>query len=247
MMALAECGTSVVWSGTDLQRFYAAGIGKSRSSQTILKQAVAWANEDSRMDVVKRLYRFRFAEELPDDLTLQQIRGHEGVRVRDAYSQASNRFGIDWQGRNYSRDDWTTADPANRALSAGATCLYGVCHGAIMARGYSPAIGFIHHGKQLSFVYDIADLYKVEILIPAAFEVAASGERSVERATRTLLRERMHQAKLLDRAVYDLDRLFVEVTKGIAVADLDADDAPGGLWDPTGIVEGGKNYGGDDA
>ncbi|MCC6680465.1 MAG: CRISPR-associated endonuclease Cas1 [Phycisphaeraceae bacterium] len=70
-----------------------------------------------------------------------------------------------WQGRTYNRKEWFAGDPVNRALSAANTCLYGLVHAAIISAGYSPAIGFIHTGKQLSFVYDIADLYKAELTI----------------------------------------------------------------------------------
>ena len=44
----------------------------------------------------------------------------------------------------------------------------------MLAAGYAPAIGFLHTGKPLSFVYDIADLFKFETVVPEAFQVAGS-------------------------------------------------------------------------
>ena len=116
------------------------------------------------------MYTKRFDEELDPDLSLEQIRGHEGVRVRNTYQLMSRRYGVKWKGRRYQRNKWDASDPANRALSMANALLNGICHAAIVSGGYSPGLGFIHIGKQLSFVYDIADLYKTELSIPIAFE-----------------------------------------------------------------------------
>jgi CRISPR-associated protein Cas1 len=194
------------------------------------------------------MYESRFDEPLPAELTLRQIRGREGVRVRDAYARESERSGVAWFGRVYKRDDWRRGDPVNRALSAANACLYGVAHAAIVATGYSPAIGFIHTGKQLSFVYDIADLYKTETSIPAAFDVVAAGEADVERAVRLKLRARFVQARLLDRIVRDIDGVLGCDPVEADLVDEDA-EAPGALWDPDGELPGGVNWAevGDDA
>src|SRR5207249_109763 len=132
-------------------------------------QARLWADPAQRLQVARRLYQMRFPEPWDDALTLQQLRGKEGIRVRDAYQRASRETDVPWTGRSYNRGSWSAADPVNRALSSATSCLYGVCHAAIVSAGYSPAIGFIHTGKMLSFVYDVADLYKPEIAIPIAF------------------------------------------------------------------------------
>ncbi len=117
------------------------------------------------------MYEKRFGELLGPGFALEQIRGREGYRVRKAYRKAAEQFGVEWKGRNYDPGDWNKADPLNRALSAANACLHGIVHAAILTAGYSPAIGFIHTGKALSFVYDIADLYKVEMIVPLVFEV----------------------------------------------------------------------------
>jgi len=167
--ALAECGVTVLWVGEEGGRFYAAGLGETRSARRLYRQVRAWVRPRERLEVIKRLYRFRFDEELSEDLSLEELRGREGARVREAYARASRETGIPWRGRNYDRGCWEKADAVNRALSAGAAFLYGLCHAAIVSAGYSPALGFIHVGKQLSFVYDVADLYRTKVLVPAAF------------------------------------------------------------------------------
>jgi len=248
---LADNGCSVIWVGEDMGRFYAQGQGETRSAARLLKQAQAVSIPKLHMEVVLRLYRFRFPEPLPQNLTLQQIRGREGVRVREAYAVASRETGVEWKGRNYNRGNWRDADPINRALSSGSSLLYGVCHAAIVSAGYSTALGFIHTGKQLSFVYDIADLYKATTVIPAAFAATAESPERVESRVRTALREQLRDIRLLENVVGDLHRLFQGLgDDGDATAEDDdaySEDAaqPGRLWDPDGDVEGGTDHGRD--
>lgn len=240
MVAIADCGCSVVWVGETGVRCYAAGIGKSRSSRNLEAQARAFADPVQHLTVVRRLYQRRFTEPLPENLTLQQIRGREGVRVRDAYARAAREYGVLWQGRSYKNQAWSQADPVNRALSAGNACLYGICHAAILATGFSPGLGFIHVGRQLSFVYDLADLYKVEIVIPAAFAVAA--DPKPEAAVKVRVREQIMNTRLLTRIVKDLVSLF-------DMSELDdaeeSASGPGELWDIATTLPGGQLYVGD--
>lgn len=245
---LAETGCLVAWTGEEGVRLYATGTGETRSARNIARQAAAWADPDARMRVIRRMYEVRFAEPLDADLTLAQIRGKEGIRVRETYAEFSRATGVHWAGRNYDRRHWVSADPVNRALSAANSALYGVVHAAIVASGYSPALGFIHSGKQLSFVYDVADLYKTEISMPVAFLVAADGEHDIERRVRLTCRDVFREQRLLGRIVPDIDRLL-DAARAVEPeadgSDVDADAAmPGALWDPSGeVIVGGRNFG----
>ncbi len=245
--ALADNGCTVIWVGESFCRFYAQGLGETRTAANLMRQAKAWADPELHFRVVRRLYEFRFADPLPETFSLQQIRGLEGVRVRTAYSRWSRETGVPWRGRHYDRGNWAAADPINRALSSGAAFLYGICHAGIVSAGYSPALGFIHTGKLLSFVYDIADLYKTDALIPVAFKVTAESDEMIERRIRVAMREQISQVRLLDRIVEDLHRLFDDLDLHGNVVDFDDDPSrPGFLWDPAGDVSGGISYGGDD-
>lgn len=244
--ALADNGCLVLWAGEGGVRFYAQGMGETRSSRNMLRQARLWADPTCRLKVVRRLYQMRFQEPLDESLTLRQIRGKEGIRVRDAYARASRETGVEWQGRSYRADSWGSADPINRALSCANSCLYGVCHAAVVSAGYSPALGFIHTGKMLSFVYDVADLYKAEVVVPVAFHVVAAGTHDLEGRVRRACRDLFHTGRLLERIVPDIEHaLSVEGTweEEEMDVDFDADDGlPGGLWDPErGQVAGGVN------
>ncbi len=247
ILTLADSGCLVAWCGEGAVRFYAAGLGESRSSAGTLAQIAAYADPARRMTVVRRMYEQRFSESLDPKLTLQQIRGKEGIRIRETYQRLSRDTGVAWTGRNYDREQWSNADPVNRALSAANSCLYGVCHAAILSCGYSPAIGFVHTGKMLSFVYDVADLYKTETSLPAAFKAAASGEKDLERRVRHSMRDHFFDVNLLGRIVPDIQRIIGGASIGDSERHAGDPAVPGELWDGVGgTVEGGRNHGEDD-
>jgi len=231
--ALADNNCLVIWCGEQNVRFYAFGMGGTRSAHGLLLQAELVSDEHKRLEVVKRLYRMRFSGKLQPDLTVQQLRGMEGIRVREAYAKASRETGVPWHGRSYDRSDWRAADPVNRALSAANSCLYGLCHAAILSAGYSPALGFIHTGKQLSFVYDIADLYKVGVTIPVAFQAAGQGDQELERTVRLRCRDVFRETKLVQRVIPDIRHALGE-TEQPEVFAPDSDPAlPTDLWSPS--------------
>jgi len=244
--ALADNGCLVLWCGEEGVRLYAQGLGLTRSAANFLHQARLWADPDARLQVVFRLYRLRFEEPLENSLTLQQLRGREGVRVREAYARASRETGVPWQGRFYRRDAWQATDPINRALSAANSCLYGICHAGILALGLSPALGFIHTGKMLSFVYDVADLYKTRYAIPIAFRETAQGGDELESRVRRGCRDAFRESFLLKTIVQDLQALLnLDGRKQGELEKFHRDEAlPGELWDPDAEegVPGGQNF-----
>lgn len=232
MVAMADNNALAIWVGEEGVRCYAHGMGGTRSSSALLRQAALAVNETTRLEVVKNMYRMRFKEEVKDGLTVEQLRGVEGIRVRNTYAAMSKETGVEWSGRSYERENWAKADPVNRALSTGNACLYGICQAGILSLGYSPALGFIHTGKQLSFVYDIADLYKTEITIPLAFEMAAAQPPNLERAVRLRCRDIFKERKLLPRIANDLQALL-GAPEDEEVFTPDSDPAlPTALWTP---------------
>lgn len=244
--AFADNGCMLAWTGEEGVRFYAQGMGETRSSHNLLRQARLCMDPALHLQVVLRMYRMRFGGEWDESWTLQQIRGKEGVRVREAYARESRETGLAWTGRQYQRTSWRDSDPINRALSCANSCLYGVCHAAIVSAGYSPALGFVHTGKMLSFVYDVADLYKADVTIPVAFREAQVGPESLETRVRRACRDMFHQERILQRVVPDVDLILQEEAPNLGVSpdDLDSDQAlPSGLWDPSGVAEGGVNHG----
>jgi CRISP-associated protein Cas1 len=204
--ALSRNNCLLAWTGQDGVRLYAASIGGTYSARRLIRQAALVSDEAKRLEVAWRMYRFRFNENIPPIVSLESIRGMEGLRVRKAYGEASTKYGIEWKGRNYDQDDWSKGDPINRALSAANACIYGVCHAGIVSAGYCAGLGFVHTGKMLSFVYDIADLYKTETTVPVAFRVTAEHgqDGDLERFVRIECRKKFHEFKLMERLLPDI-------------------------------------------
>lgn len=234
MKTLGESGCTVLWTGEDGMRLYAQGGGETHRAYRLIHQAKLVSDEQRHMQVVINMYRFRFDVELEPDLTLPQVRGKEGVRVRQAYAEASKEYDVEWKGRRYDRRKWHHSDPINRALSGANALLNGLCHAAIVSAGYSPGLGFIHTGRQLSFVYDIADLYKTEVTIPIAFEVIAESKRDIDKRVRKRCRQRFHELRLLKTILNDIDHILeIDDTKLAEDSGAERIDAPPArLWEP---------------
>ena len=236
--SLADNNCQVLWVGEHGVRFYAHGLGGARSSRNLLRQAFLATQDVARLQVVVRMYCMRFDDKPDPTVTLQQLRGKEGVRVREAYAVAAREAGVEWRGRSYNRGHWDAADPINRALSAANACLYGLCHAAILSGGYCPALGFIHTGKQLSFVYDVADLYKVKYTFPIAFRESTGGTEGLESRVRRACRDLFRTQKLVQQILPDIAAVMDVPADGDNVGDpgddtYAGDEArPADWWQP---------------
>ncbi len=237
---LTRAGCLLLWVGEEGVRCYAQGLGETHKAYKLMRQAELSSNPETRMKVVERMYRLRFRDRLPKNLSIEQVRGFEGRRVRDAYAEAAARYGVTWRGRNYDRGNWNASDPLNRALSAANACLNGICHAAILSAGYSPGLGFIHQGKQLAFTYDVADLYKTRLTVPVAFATVAEVNlgnleaNKLERTVRKRLRQAFRNFRFLTRVVPDLDRVL-DVENEELPDGFDPDDDPAlptPWWEP---------------
>lgn len=247
VMLLADSGASAVWVGEKGVRFYAAGRGLTRSSRMVEAQARLVTNERSRLAVARAMYEMRFPGEDVHRLTMQQLRGREGARVRRLYREHSSRTGVEWNRRDYRPDDFDASDDVNKALSAANAALYGVVHAVLVALGCSTGLGFVHTGGDLALVHDVADLYKAETSIPVAFDVAAGAARGevddVGAHARRAMRDAMVEEKVLERCARDVRHLLLgdeataaedEEWKGIVA-----------LWDGGDrLVAAGVNYDG---
>lgn len=253
---LVENDCLILWCGEEGVRSYAQGLGRTRNAKNIVYQALLSSIPKFRLLVAKKMYILRFEETIPFNISIRQLRGKEGARMRKVYIDNSSRTGIEWKGRYYKRDSWFDTDPINRAISSANSCLYGICHAAIVALGYSPALGFIHTGKQLSFVYDIADLYKSETTVPLAFDIVKEDTKNISRRVRIVCREQFRKNHLLKQIVEDIksvldikellnpsEKNLLEISE-LTLKNYDSDDAlPGYLWDPKeGFQDGGVNF-----
>lgn len=248
MVLLADSGASVVWVGEQGVRYYAHGRSLARSSRLLEAQARAVSNRNSRLAVARQMYAMRFADEDVSGLTMQQLRGREGARVRSIYRASSSETGIAWRKRDYDPENFDNSDEINMALSSAHACLYGIVHAVIVALGCSPGLGFVHSGHSLSFVYDVADLYKAEVTIPIAFRSVQEFRQDDEADdigafTRRRVRDAVRDGRILPRCAADIRRLLLP-DQGIDNDQTDQEDAVVlRLWDEAvGEVEAGVNY-----
>lgn len=240
MELIGDSGVTVVWVGENGVRYYASGRPLTHRAGLLMRQAALVSNMRSHLSVARKMYQMRFPEDDVSGLTMQQLRGREGARVRRIYRQASEKWNIPWNGRQYDPEDYAAGDPVNQALSAGHACLYGLAHAVIAALGCSPGLGFVHVGHECSFVYDVADLYKAETTIPIAFEIAAQDAPDIGAAVRRRMRDEMMRLHLLERMTKDIQFLLNEEE-----TPLEADVVR--LWDESGTVKNATSYGKEDA
>ncbi|GIG70556.1 type I-E CRISPR-associated endonuclease Cas1e [Phytomonospora endophytica] len=239
---IARHGATVLWTGSGGVRMYAAGHTSEQGTHWLERQVRAWADTDTRLETARLMYEMRFDEDIAPGTGLNQLRGLEGQRMKRLYQALADKYRLRGFRRQYDPHTWDAQNPVNQALSAANTALYGIVHAAICALGCSPALGFVHSGKQLSFVYDIADLYKAEHTVPLAFALHRAGNPDSE--ARRRLRDEFRLYRLMPRIVNDIQALLDPDTD----TDTDTpDEIPQpqvvNLWDPIrGELPGGVNY-----
>lgn len=237
MELMGDTGIGAVWVGEHGVRYYAHGRPLTTRSNLLLRQAELVSNTRKHLDVARKMYQLRFPDEDVSQLTMQQLRGREGSRVRKAYRFASQKTGVKWNGREYCPEDFEASDKVNQALSAGHACLYGLAYAVIVSLGCAPGLGFVHVGHDCSFVYDIADLYKAEVTIPVAFEVTAEDPEDLSAVVRRRVRDAMVKHHILERMIHDIQWLFLSEQE-----QPDMQEAVY-LWDnQLGTVANGVNY-----
>ncbi|WP_085875133.1 type I-E CRISPR-associated endonuclease Cas1e [Peptoniphilus vaginalis] len=236
---LGDTGTSIIWVGERGVRFYANGRPLAHSTKYLERQALLCSNRNTRLMVARKMYQIRFPGEDVMKLTMQQLRGREGARIRNLYRQEAKRYDVDWTKRDYDPNNFEGGTPVNKALSAANVALYGICHSVIVALGMAPGLGFVHTGHDKAFVYDVADLYKAEYTIPLAFQLASevTEDEDIGRIARLELRNRCVDGKLMKKIVEDLQYLMeINPEEVIKTETIN-------LWDDKGkLVKYGVNY-----
>jgi CRISP-associated protein Cas1 len=232
----AVTGTLLIWVGEAGVRLYSVCQPGGARSDRLLYQAKLALDDELRLKVVRKMFELRFGEAAPQRRSVEQLRGIEGGRVRKTYQLLAKQYGVVWHGRRYDPKDWDKGDIVNQCISAATACLYGVTEAAILAAGYAPAIGFVHSGKPLSFVYDIADIIKFETVVPVAFKIAATRPGMPDKEVRQACRHMFRVDKVLKRLI----PLIEEV---LAAGEIEPPSPPDYVQPPA-IPEPGSN--GDD-
>jgi len=189
---LARQQTGVLAIGSKGIRLYASSMpfGPDRSALA-RKQAKLWSNDKTRIDVVRKMYAYRFGEPLPDYARdIASLRGIEGKRIKKVYESLAQQYGVEWKGRKFDRNNPEKDDTINKAINHATTATYAAAQIAVAVTGTIPQLGFIHESSGRAFALDIADLFRSTISLPIAFQAAKQiSERKgkkVESQTRKL-------------------------------------------------------------
>lgn len=206
--ACAECNTPVCWVGADGLHFYARGVEPTHDNERARRQAELAASPSKRDAVARRMFTMRFAGEDVAGVALKELRGMEGRRIKALYADLGNRHGVTWKGRNYNTDNWDLADNINRCISAANAALYSLTTAVVCALGYLPELGFIHTATLRAFVLDIADIYKPETSLVAAFETVGLKPDATEDDVIARLKFHIEDRKMLQRMPKDIETLL---------------------------------------
>lgn len=206
----AEHGCLLNWVGDSGVRLYSAGLSKTARTDRLWRQAEKAINKNKRLSVARSMYAYRFSTDSAlTSYSLEQLSGMEASRVKETYQRLSEENGLVWEGRSFITTGAGMKSRVNLCVSTANSCLYGLAHAAILAAGYSPAIGFIHGRTPLSFVYDVADLIKFRTVTIIAFQVAAdSSIGNPARETRIRCRNMFKEVNFIDKLIPVMDSII---------------------------------------
>jgi CRISP-associated protein Cas1 len=212
--ACAQCNTPLCWIGVDGLHFYSFGVAPTHDNSRARHQAAIHGSRSRRTEVARRMFQMRFAGEEVSNVPINTLRAMEGKRVKALYAELGAKYGVTWKGRRYDQSDWDLADGINRAISAANAALYALTTAIVCSMGYLPQLGFVHSAGVLPFVFDMADIYKPETTLEAAFQALAIDPNAGEDAVIGRLKALLEERRVVKRLPLDIDKLleFTEET-----------------------------------
>lgn len=183
IVSCSKTNTPVVWMGEDGLYYYATGVNVNERCQTTMTHARLYGNMDNRLQVARNMFTKRFPDLDLTHNTIDQMKGIEGNRIRNSYRDLSKKYSVEWVCRNTNGIYGIDVDDLNTSLNILNFNLYCICLSVITTMGYIPSLGFIHSDGKIPFIYDIADLYKVDL----TFDVAFSTYSEIRRYNKEML------------------------------------------------------------
>ena len=241
---LARHGCVLCAVGTDGVRLYTAPPLAPDTSALARRQVAQWSQTATRMEVARRMYALRF-DEIVRTRDIEVLRGMEGARIKRAYELAATRFGVPWRGRRYDRANPDSADLANQALNHAALTMQAAAAIAVAATGTIPQLGFVHEDSGQSFVLDIADLRRHDLVLEIAFgaaKEAAKGRETVDRLVRRRAGETFRRKGVVPQLIDAIKTVLGEKDEPESI-DATSDVDQGGNGTGNGTVAAGTGAG----
>lgn len=204
----AQAGCSICWMGMDQAVFYAYGNPTTNKSKNILKQMHYHESKVLHTEIIHKMYNWRYPNEKIKSMSLEELKGFEGKKMKEIYSEYAQKYNIDWNFRNAKLNEFDELDLPNKYLNSINHTLYAITQAIIQIMGYSPAIGFIHTGHMQAFTFDISDLFKEEITIPLAFKLTKEKGYFDRNKMISEYRQFITDKKVIKRMVNYLEELF---------------------------------------
>ena len=222
---LARHGTLMAAVGVDGVRSYTAPPLMPDRSDVARRQAELWGSPRRRISVARHMYALRLGEVLPHK-DLDTLRGIEGARVKTIYKLMADKYGIEWNGRNYDRDNPNATDTPNQAINHAATAVKAAAAIAVQSLAAIPQLGFIHEDSGQAFVLDIADLYRDTVTLQIAFNVAknvaAGDDTSIDRLVRREASAVFRKQSVISSMIDKIKMVLRTEEHDVASSDSDA-------------------------
>ena len=202
--AIAACakeGTLIQWVGEAGTKAYAASDPLVGDGERLKMQVLVAASPSRRSKSCTFMFNRRFNMRVASGLEEAALRGMEGGKVKEVYQKLAAEYKVIWPGRKTGTGSWGATDPLNQAISMANGHLLQVATVAVVAAGFSPAIGFLHSGFNRAFACDIADLHKFEVSVPLAFKMYAHGMKEPHKEVRHAVRDEVVRLGLIDRMI----------------------------------------------
>lgn len=206
---LAELNCTVCWVGEDSLRFYAVGETPTANTRNFKKQMLLAADPAKSLKIARKMFAVRFPQEDLSGKNLQELMLLEGSRIQQLYNELAQKYFIAWKGRVYKVGDFKLSDVTNKLITSSNAALYALITSIVHTLGLSPHMGFIHSGSPLPFIYDIADLYKAELVFDLAFSLTGKMCGEYDRALAiSEFRQRVIACDFMKRCPADIMELL---------------------------------------
>lgn len=208
---LAAHGCALAAIGAGGVRFYSAPPLLPDTSSLARRQVMLWAESSTRVGVARAMFAIRFGEEVKAR-TLDMLRGMEGARLKRMYELTAQHYGVPWHGRRYDRNNPNATDIPNQAINHAASAVEAAAAIAVASTATIPQLGFVHEDSGQSFVLDIADLVRHDVMLPIAFGAAKQAMRnpaeSIDRLVRTRAAETFNKEQVIANLIDHIKALI---------------------------------------
>jgi len=208
IVSCSKANTPIVWMGEDGLYFYSFGVSVNEKCHTAMRQAKLWADNHTKTQIARNMFSLRFPDVNVESCDISTLKGMEGNRIRNAYKMYADKYNIPWTCRNTNGIYGIQVDDLNKSLNILNFNMYCICLSVITTLGYIPSLGFIHSDGKIPFVYDIADLYKVDICFDVAFSTFSSTRKYNKKLLIENFTNAVHKYKLLKKLPNDLEKVL---------------------------------------